>query len=143
VGTVSVYFDVNVIVPLFVVDLLNDRAEKTLRSLDDDLIVSDFSAAEFSSVIARQVRTRDLRAEEARTAFSNFDSWCALYTRRVEISTIDVSAASSLMRRLDLSLRTPDALHIAIVHRASCKLLTFDRAMARAARALGVELLSG
>ena len=136
----SVYLDVNVIVPLFILDLLNDRAERILRRLDDDLIVSDFSAAEFSSVIALRVRTRDLRAEEARTAFSNFDRWCALYTRRVEISTIDVSAASSLMRRLDLSLRTPDALHIAIVNRTSCKLLTFDRAMSRAARTLGVEL---
>jgi predicted nucleic acid-binding protein len=143
VGAVSVYLDVNVIVPLFVADLLNDRAEKTLRNLDDDLIVSDFSAAEFSSVIARRVRTRDLRAEEARTAFSNFDSWCTRYSRRVEIDTIDVSGASSLMRRLDLALRTPDALHIAIVHRTSCKLLTFDRSMARVARTLGIEIVPG
>jgi uncharacterized protein len=70
---VSVYLDVNVIIPLFAVDLLSDRAEKALRNLDDDLVVSDFCAAEFSSVIARRVRTRDLRAEEARTAFSNFE----------------------------------------------------------------------
>jgi uncharacterized protein len=143
VGTVSVYLDVNAIVPLFAIDLLNDRAEKALRSLDDDLVVSDFSAAEFSSVIARRVRTRDLRVEEARTAFSNFDGWCARYTRRVEIDTIDVSGASSLIRRLDLALRTPDAIHIAIVHRTSCKLLTFDKSMASAARAIGIEIVSG
>lgn len=142
-GTVSVYLDVNVIVPLFAIDLLNDRAEKALRSLDDDLVVSDFSAAEFSSVIARRVRTRDLRVEEARTAFSNFDGWCARYTRRVEIDTIDVSGASTLIRRLDLALRTPDAIHIAIVHRTSCKLLTFDKSMASAARAIGIEIVSG
>ena len=139
----SVYLDVNVIVPLFAVDVLSDRAEKALRNLNDDLVVSDFSAAEFSSVIARRVRTRDLRAEEARTAFSNFDNWSARYTRRVEIDTVDVSAASSLMRRLDLALRTPDALHIAIVHRTSCKLLTFDKSMARAAQTLGIEIVSG
>jgi uncharacterized protein len=143
VGAVSVYLDVNVVIPLFAVDLLSDRAEKALRKLDDDLVVSDFCAAEFSSVIARRVRTRDLRAEEARTAFSNFDSWCARYTRRLEIDTIDVSGASSLMRRLDLSLRTPDALHLAMVHRTNCKLLTFDRSMASAARGLGIEIVSG
>jgi len=97
VGAVSIYLDVNVIVPLFAVDLFSNRAEKALRNLDDDLVVSDFSAAEFSSVIARRVRTRDLRAEEARTAFSNFDSWCARYTRRLEIDTIDVTGASSLI----------------------------------------------
>jgi len=143
VGAVSVYLDVNVIIPLFAVDLLSDRAEKVLRKLDDDLVVSDFCAAEFSSVITRRVRTRDLRAEEARTAFSNFDSWCARYTRRLEIDTIDVSGASSLMRRLDLSLRTPDALHLAMVHRTNCKLLTFDRSMASAAQGLGIEIVSG
>ena len=139
----SVYLDVNVIVPLFAVDLLGHRAEKALRKLDDDVVVSDFCAAEFSSVIAQRVRTRDLRAEDARTAFSNFDNWCARYTRRVEIDTLDVSGASGLMRRLDLSLRTPDALHLAIVHRTSCKLLTFDKSMASAAQALGIELVSG
>jgi len=143
VGAVSVYLDVNVIIPLFAVDLLSDRADKALRKLDDDLVVSDFCAAEFSSVIARRVRTRDLRAEEARTAFSNFDSWCARYTRRLEIDTIDVSGASSLMRRLDLSLRTPDALHLAMVHRTNCKLLTFDRSMASVAEGLGIEIVSG
>jgi uncharacterized protein len=143
VGAVSVYLDVNVIIPLFAVDLLSDRADKALRKLDDDLVVSDFCAAEFSSVIARRVRTRDLRAEEARTAFSNFDSWCARYTRRLEIDTIDVSGASSLMRRLDLSLRTPDALHLAMVHRTNCKLLTFDKSMASAAQGLGIEIVSG
>jgi uncharacterized protein len=143
VGAVSVYLDVNVIIPLFAVDLLSDRAEKALRKLDDDLVISDFCAAEFSSVIARRVRTRDLRAEEARTAFSNFDSWCARYTRRLEIDTIDVSGASSLMRRLDFSLRTPDALHLAMVHRTNCKLLTFDRSTASAAQGLGIEIVSG
>jgi uncharacterized protein len=143
VGAVSVYLDVNVIIPLFALDLLSDKAEKALRKLDDDLVVSDFCAAEFSSVIARRVRTRDLRAEEARTAFSNFDSWCARYTRRLEIDTIDVSGASSLMRRLDLSLRTPDALHLAMVQRANCRLLTFDRSMASAAQGLGIEIVSG
>lgn len=139
----SVYLDVNVIVPLFALDLLSGRAEEALRSLGDDLVVSDFCAAEFSSVIARRVRTRDLRAEEALAAFSNFDVWCAGYTRRLEIDTIDVSGASGLMRRLDLSLRTPDALHLAMVHRTNCKLLTFDRSMAKAAQELGIEIVSG
>jgi predicted nucleic acid-binding protein len=141
VGAVSVYLDVNAIVPLFTVDALNDRAEKALRSLNDALIISDFSAAEFCSVIARRVRTRDLRTAEAQTAFFNFDSWCNRYTRRAEMESTDVSGAIRLLRRLDLALRTPDALHIAIVRRTGCKLLSFDIQLARAARALGIEIL--
>jgi predicted nucleic acid-binding protein len=141
VAGVSIYLDVNVIVPLFAIDPLNSRADRALRGLHDRLIVSDFSAAEFSSVIARRVRTRDLRAEEARTAFSNFDTWRARHTQLVEINSIDLMGATSLLRRLDLSLRTPDALHIAIAQRAGCKLLTFDRTMASIARALRIGVV--
>jgi predicted nucleic acid-binding protein len=119
VGAVTAYLDVNVIVPLFAVDTLTDRAKKALRSLHDDLIVSDFSIAEFSSVIARRVRTRDLRADEARTAFSNFDAWCARHVTWVKLESIDIVGATALMRRLDLSVRTPRC--------ASCRDCAKDR----------------
>jgi predicted nucleic acid-binding protein len=141
VGAVSVYLDVNVIVPLFTLDPLNSRADKALRGLRHSLIVSDFSAAEFSSVIARRTRTRDLRIDEARTVFANFDTWCGRHTQLVNIESIDILGAIGLLRRLDLSLRTPDTLHIAIVQRIACKLLTFDRTMAKVAQALGIELI--
>jgi uncharacterized protein len=49
--------------------------------------------------------------------------------------------ATALLRRLDLSIRTPDALHIAIVQRIGCRLLTFDTTMTGVARALGIELV--
>ena len=139
----SVYLDVNVLVPLFVIDPLNTRTDKAMRALRDDLMVSSLSAAEFSAVIARRVRMRDLSSAEARAAFANFDSWCAVYTRTIEMDGNDIAAATGLMRRLDLALRTPDALHIAMAQRAGCALLTFDRAMAKIARALGVAVAKG
>ncbi len=138
----SVYLDVNVLVALFVIDMHNERAENAVGHLHDDLIVSNLSAAEFSSVIARRVRTRDLRASEARAAFANFDIWCARHTRLVAIDGADVAGATGLMRRLDFPLRTPDALHIAIAQRSSCTLLTFDRALTKVARALGVGVIA-
>jgi len=140
---VSVYLDVNVIVALFTVDPLNDRTDKTLRGLRDTLVVSDLAGAEFSAVIARRVRTRDLSAGEARTAFANFDLWGTSQARRVEIEGGDVAHATGFVRRLDVPLRTPDALHIAIARRSGCALLTFDRTMANAARALGIEVVKG
>jgi predicted nucleic acid-binding protein len=140
VGAVSVYLDVNVIVALFAVDSLNDRADQAMRGVRDTVVVSNLSAAEFSAVIARRVRTRDLRAGEARTAFANFDNWCVHHTALAEIDGRDVAGATALMRRLDFPLRTPDALHIAIVQRTGSALLTFDRTMATVARALGVAI---
>ncbi len=137
----SVYLDVNVIVALFAVDPLNERTDRALRSVRDTLVVSDLACTEFSSVIARRVRTRDLRTDEAQTAFANFDLWCASQTQRVEIEGADVAHATALVRRFDVALRTPDALHIAIAERTGCTLLTFDRAMAKAARGLGIEIV--
>ncbi|HEX3937507.1 MAG TPA: type II toxin-antitoxin system VapC family toxin [Xanthobacteraceae bacterium] len=139
----SVYLDASVIVALFTVDPLNDRTDKVLRGIRDTLVVSDFAGAEFSAVIARRVRTRDLSAGEARTAFANFDLWCASQTRRVEIEGVDVAHATGLMRRLDAALRMPDALHIAIAQRNGSDLLTFDRAMANVARGIGIEIVKG
>jgi hypothetical protein len=141
VDAVSVYFDASALVALFVVDAHNERANRALRGLREDLIVSNLSAAEFSSAISRRVRTRDLSAREARTAFANIDTWCARYSQVVEIDRTDFSVATALMRRLDLSLRTPDALHISIAQRIGCALITFDKGLADVARALDVELI--
>ncbi len=140
-GAVSVYLDVNVLVALFIVDAHNERAEQAISGLRDDLIVSNLSATEFSSVVARRVRTRDLRAPEARTAFANFDPWCGRHTKLIAIEAIDVAGATALMRRIDFPLRTPDAVHISIAHRSGCALLTFDRAMTKVARGLGVAVM--
>lgn len=138
----TVYLDVNVIVALFAVDTLNDKADRAMRAVHDDLVVSNLTAAEFSAVIARHVRIRDLRAGEARAAFANFDMWCGRHTRLVEIGASDVANAIALMRRLDFPLRTPDALHLAIVQRAGCTLLTFDRTLTKVARALRVSVIN-
>lgn len=140
-GAVSVYLDTSVIVALFVVDPLNDRAETAMRNLHDQVIVSDLSGAEFASVIAQRVRTRDLSSSEAQAAFDNFDLWSSRYAQLVGMEGSDVSGGAALLRRLDLPLRTPDALHIAITRRIGCPLLTFDRAMEKAARALGVNIV--
>ena len=56
----SVYLDASILVALFTSDALTARADNFLRKNPSVLIVSDFAAAEFSSVIARQVRTKDI-----------------------------------------------------------------------------------
>ncbi len=139
----SVYLDVNVLVALFVADPLSGRAEEALRGVHDRVVISNLAAAEFSSVIARRVRTRELRAVEARAAFSNLDSWCERYAQLATLESSDVSAAIALMRRLEFPLRTPDALHIALVQRSGCALLSFDIALINVARALGLSIIKG
>lgn len=131
------YLDASVLVALFTNDPLTARAETFMRANPWVLIVSDFAAAEFSSVIARHVRTKDIKKEDARTAFSNFDIWTVRTTKRARISTADITAAEVLLRRIDLGLRTPDAINIAMAQRMQTTLVTFDKKMAAAARSVG------
>lgn len=50
-------------------------------------------------------------------------------------------AAEAFVRRLDLTLRAPDAINIAIATRLGLALMTFDSGMANCARALGADVL--
>jgi len=137
---VTVYLDASVLVALFTNDTLTARAETFLRANPLVLIISDFAAAEFSSVIARHVRTKDITKDDARTAFSNLDTWIARTAQRALISTPDIITAQVLLRRLDLNLRTADALNIAIAQRLGAPLVTFDKKMAAVARSVGAEV---
>ncbi len=56
------------------------------------------------------------------------------------MTNADVKRADAVMRRLDLTLRTPDALHIAIAERIGATMATFDDKMAAAARILGLAV---
>jgi predicted nucleic acid-binding protein len=58
----------------------------------------------------------------------------------VEIASSDVAQAGDYLRRFDLALSAPDAIHIAAAQRLGARLVTFDRGMARAAQALGAEI---
>ena len=136
----SVYLDASILVALFTSDALTERADNFLRKNPSVLIVSDFAAAEFSSVIARHVRTKDINKDDAWLVFSNFDTWTARTTHRAPMSTADIIAAEALLRRFELTLRTPDALNIAMAQRMGAMLATFDIKMASAARTIGTEV---
>ncbi len=51
-----------------------------------------------------------------------------------------MASASEFFRRLDLILRTPDAINIAIAQRLGATLFTFDKKMATNAEILGVSI---
>jgi predicted nucleic acid-binding protein len=111
-----------------------------LSAQPEIVVVSDFGVAEFSSAVGWRVRTHDLTREDGQLAFSNLDTWVARSAYRQEITTADVDTANRILRRLDVNLRTPDAIHIAIGQRSEATLVTFDRSMAASARALGIAV---
>ena len=57
-----------------------------------------------------------------------------------DIHTSDIRLAAAYVRRFDLALRAPDALHLAVAGRLDVPLGTLDRRLATAARELGVAV---
>lgn len=136
----SVYLDASVLVSFFTADALSDSADRFLRSGVGEVVVSDFAAAEFASAVSRLVRMKRLKPDDAREVLEDFDTWVERAAAMAEIASEDIAAAARYLRRLDLTLRTPDAVNIAIAHRISATLATFDAPMADSARALGVAV---
>ena len=74
-----------------------------------------------------------------RVRTSAFDSWAVRSVQSIEVIAADIAVATTFLRRLDLTLRTPDAIHIAIARRIGATLVTFER-MAESARALSMAV---
>ena len=77
---------------------------------------------------------------EAQQAFQAFGQWLEITAERVECDAADLRQAERFLRGLDLPLRAPDAIHIAIAQRLDIELATFDQRMAESASRLGVKL---
>jgi uncharacterized protein len=140
---VRLYLDASVLVALVSTDPLTTRAEACLAAGTHLLVVSDFATAEVASAIARRVRMREMTEMDARSAFALIDALVIRVAERIATEAGDVKAAEVALRRLDLPLRTPDALNIAIAQRVDAAPLTFDMKMAEAARALGLDVVPG
>ena len=135
----SVYLDASVLVALFIQEPHSARAEEFVETCSAILVVSDFARAEFASAVGRRTRMRDITLEQTGLIFMAFDTWARRGTERMETGSSDIATAEQFFRRLDLNLRTPDALNIALAKRIESDLVTFDSRMAGHADALGAR----
>lgn len=138
----SVYLDASVVVPLFLPDPFLARAKSFLSTGPTNLLISDFVAAEFASVVGTRLRMKLASLTEARAALSAFDGWVQRIAASVRMQPADLDDVQAILRRLDLNLRTPDAIHLAIARRLGAELATFDIRMADCARALSISVIA-
>ena len=94
----SVHLDASVLVALFTTDIFSERAEAALRGRGILPAISDFAAAEFASVIARNVRRGGIVRDNAETVFATS------MVRTMRARAICASAPSS---RQGAAARTP------------------------------------
>lgn len=134
-----IYLDANALVSLFMADIHTAAIRALLRAEQPVVGVSNFASAEFASAVARRVRMDGLTAAQGGRLLNVHDGWIAANAQPIDVEPADIRVACTFVRRFELGLRVPDALHIAICHRTGLLLLTFDEQQAMAAERLGVR----
>ncbi len=135
----SLYLDTSVLVALLTQDALSERASRFLQNSTMTLIVSDWAGAEFASALARRFRMGEMTHAFAQRHLAGLDEWVSRAANRVQTSASDVERAALFVRRLELGLRTPDALHVALAQHHRCTIASFDARMIEAAEKLGIK----
>lgn len=136
----SAYLDASVLLPTLIAEPSTEAVYDRLGAGDQELLISDLAAAEVASALSRLVRMALLTDADAAARLTDFDAWRAAMSVPVDILPPDARLAYSYVRRFDLALRAPDALHLAMVRRLDATLVTLDRRLATAARDLGVAV---
>jgi len=137
---VSPYLDASVILPTLVEEPASAVVDRFMAATTETLVVSEFAAAEVASALSRLVRIGALDTADAAARLSDFDAWRATATVDLDLQASDVRLANVFVRRFELMLRAPDALHAAICRRSDLLLVTLDKRLAAAAVELGVRV---
>ncbi len=130
-----VYLDTSVLVSMFVADANTPRAWRIAEQYQQT-ICSLWTVAEFSSALGVQVRMDRLAPTERLSAEARLDEWLARGAEPVQPAPEDFAAIRHMLRTTAASLRTPDALHLAICMRLGASLASFDKTMQRVATEL-------
>jgi predicted nucleic acid-binding protein len=96
--------------------------------------------ADVASALSRLVRTKILSREDAHQRLADFDLWRLGATFDCALVAPDVDLAASYVHRLELMLRTPDALHVATCKRLGLVFVTLDVRLTSAARVIGLAV---
>lgn len=136
------YLDASVLVAVMDDEPTRPLFDALLTDGSATFMVSDFAVAETSAALMALWRARRQSALSNQAELERLDQWAGDFTDRVHVASPDIEYAMRQVRRYDLVLRAPDAIHIATADRLGATLLTLDRGMARAAAILGVACIN-
>ncbi len=133
------YLDASALVPMQVDEPTSDVIRKLTIEYDGSLFISSLAAGEFASAMSRLVRMKLFTKEKAELRIGLFDVWTES-TTAVPVANADIIRAASLVRRFDLKLLMPDAIHAALCERHDLTLVTLDERLAEACGLIGVDV---
>ena len=121
------FFDASALLKRYHTELGSDVVEMAFREVTTTRIVSDIGLIELSSSFARRVRMQEISADDFQAAKAELDKDIQDGLLRVEeAGAVDKAEAARLIEQYGLtqSLRTLDALHLAVMKRLTRSALT-------------------
>jgi predicted nucleic acid-binding protein len=136
------YLDTSLLVSAFAREQQTPRIQQWLREQDtDELTISDWVVAEFSSALSIKLRTGNIGLAARAEALGLFGRFCATTFTILPVSRADFRMAARFADQHTLRLRASDALHLAIAAQHGATLCTLDRPLSEATTTLGVKAL--
>ena len=136
----SIYLDTSVLIPTLVAEPTSGAVRAYLIPTEQELLISDLTAVEVASALSRLARMGLLGFAEAVARLTDFETWRDATSSPADVHAAEFRLAYAYVRRFELALRAPDALHLAIASRLQATLVTLDQRLANAARELGIAV---
>jgi hypothetical protein len=139
------YFDTSFLAPLFLEEATSAKIEQFMSRLPvGDLATSHLARVEFSSLLAREVRTGGLDGKDAVKADAQFEASMTESFVVLLPNVDDYDLAKEFLQKHALGLRTVDALHLAIAKNHNAQAIyTLDKTFLKAGKALGLPVGAG
>lgn len=106
-----------------------------------DLVSAAWCVTEFASALGFKQRTRQLSAEQANTAWVQFERMCANDLQLLPVAATTFHKAAMMTMNIASGLRAGDALHLACASEARCKsMATLDVVLAKNAKLQKIDI---
>lgn len=134
------YLDTSLLVAAFSRERRTAETQKWLAGqAPDQLVISDWTATEFSAALSMKVRMKQLDAASRADALAVFTRLVRETFTVLPVSRDDFREAARLADLHESGLRAGDALHLGIVSNHGERLLSLDRVQVQAAVAAGIS----
>ena len=132
------YFDTSLIVPLYRAEALTAAAETLQQKYRP--VISALTEVELASTLARWVRMQELTEDQAASIDKTFAEDLRLGVfERAPLRDREYWQARAWLQQRNTSLRTLDALHLAIAVENGWPIITADRKLQESAQTLGCK----
>jgi len=136
-----VYVDTSVLVAYYCPEPLSERVEDFLTKHVEP-IISALTEIELFSAVSKKVRTKEMKRKDAGRVVAKFltDMENDYYTY-LPVETSHYRLARDWIGMFSLSLRTLDALHLAISSSEGVDIVTTDPGLFKSAQALSINTI--